>query len=126
MRLYNSGLIGAQAERLAQSYLITQGFTLIQQNYRCFHGEIDLVMQDKNDIVFVEVRKRSNTQYGNAIESITESKVKKLNKAAMHFLQLKQWLYKVNSRFDIVAIHTIAGETQLEWIKNAFQLLAYK
>lgn len=90
------------------------------KNYRTYHGEIDLIMQDQDDIVFVEVRIRHSVEYGNALESINKNKINKLIKTATHFLQWKKWLYKVNSRFDVIAIQPVKGVMQLEWIKNAF------
>ena len=77
-------------------------------------------MQDRDHIVFVEVRLRSRTDYGNALESIGRSKINKLLKTATLFLQKNGWLNKVNSRFDVVVIHPVAGKLQLEWLKNVF------
>lgn len=113
-------VFGKTAELFACQHLETKGLKLLSQNYRCYLGEIDLIMQDQDHIVFVEVRARQRTDYGNALESITEHKQKKLIRAATCFLQWKKWLYKVNSRFDVVAIHLIRGEIKIEWIKNAF------
>ena len=120
MVLFNKIQIGKSAEEQACKFLLAEGLELLQKNYRCFHGEIDLIMRDKEDIVFVEVRSRSRTDYGRASESINVNKKKKLIKTATHFLQIKDWLYKVNSRFDVVAIHFQPGNMELEWIKNAF------
>ena len=120
MNVFNRQQIGQNAEQEACKFLQAKGFRLLLQNYRCYHGEIDLIMQDQDDIVFVEVRSRHRLDYGNAFESINHSKMKKIIKTAMHFLQMKKWLDQVNSRFDVVAIHPVAGEMQLEWIKNAF------
>lgn len=117
---YKRHITGQQAEKQAQRYLETKGMTLIQANYQCYQGEIDLIMLDGNHIVFVEVRSRARIEYGNALESITPSKIKKIIRAATHFLQKKNWLYSVPSRFDVIAIHPTNGELQLEWIKNAF------
>ncbi|TAK78444.1 MAG: YraN family protein [Gammaproteobacteria bacterium] len=112
---------GHHAEDQACQFLQAKGFRLLQRNYRCYHGEIDLIMQDQEHIVFVEVRSRQRTDYGNAVESITKSKINKLIKTAKHFLQIRKWLYRVNSRFDVIAIHPVEGKMQLEWIKNAFE-----
>jgi len=111
---------GDEAETKACEFLIQQKFILLAKNYRCHFGEIDLIMQDKEDIVFVEVRSRQRTDYGNAIESVDYYKREKLIKTATHFLQSKRWLYQFNSRFDIIAFHPVLGKMQLEWIKNAF------
>lgn len=111
---------GKQAERQACEYLQANGLYLLQKNYYCYHGEIDLIMQDQDDIVFIEVRSRGRIDYGNALESITKTKINKLIKTASHFLQKRKWLDKVNSRFDVIVIHPLEAKMQLEWIKNAF------
>lgn len=111
---------GQEAEQAACRFLQAQGLRLLEQNYRCYRGEIDLIMQDKNEIVFVEVRSRNRIDFGKPGETINKGKQKKLIKTALHFLQQKAWLFKVNSRFDVIAIHFLAGKPQLEWIKSAF------
>lgn len=113
-------LSGKFAEQRACEYLIQQGMTLVQQNYYSPFGEIDLILKDQNDIVFVEVRSRGREDYGAAKETITYAKRKKLIKTGLHFLQKHQWLYKVNSRFDVVALQFTKNQMELEWIKNAF------
>jgi len=120
MASVNRQQLGKQAELNACQFLQAKGLRLLQQNYHCYYGEIDLIMQDQDDIVFVEVRSRSRSDYGSALESIGQTKIKKLIKAATHFLQKKNWLYQVSSRFDVIAIQTTGGNVQLEWIKNAF------
>lgn len=120
MVTYDRQALGKKAEEEACDYLQAKGFRLLEKNYFCMFGEIDLIMQDGKDLVFVEVRSKSRIDYGNAFESIGRSKIKKLMKTAKHYLQKKKCLYKVNSRFDIVAIHPVQGKMQLEWIKNAF------
>lgn len=121
----NRQQIGNEAELKACQFLQSKGFKLIEKNYRCYFGEIDLIMQDQEDIVFVEVRSRKHTEYGSAAESVDRNKRNKLIKTATHFLQSRNWLYKRNSRFDVVAIHPVAGDTQLNWIKNAFTVDKY-
>jgi len=114
---------GKRAEHLACQFLQEKGLKFLQQNYRCHHGEIDLIMQDREDIVFVEVRSRNHMEYGSALESISQSKIKKLIRTATHYLQRTNCLYKVTSRFDIIAIDLINGALHPEWIKNAFETL---
>lgn len=120
MVVFNKQQKGEQAEQQAHDFLQSKGFSLLQKNYRCYFGEIDLIMQDQEDIVFVEVRSRYRMDFGNATDSIDKNKQRKIIKTATHFLQLKGWLYKVNSRFDVIAIHSAASKMQLEWYKNAF------
>lgn len=117
---FNRKNLGEKAEQQALLFLQKQGLRLIVQNYTCYSGEIDLIMNDGIDIVFIEVRSRSRTDYGLASETITLSKQRKIIHTATHFLQKRECLYKVNSRFDIVAIQFVANKWQLEWIKNAF------
>ncbi len=112
--------IGLHAEQHACDFLLVKGFTLIQKNFSCYHGEIDLIMRDQDHIVFVEVRSRNRSDFGNALESISLTKRKKLIKTATIFLQKKQWLYKFTSRFDIVTIQHKGNQLELNWVKNAF------
>lgn len=111
---------GELAEKMACDYLRKQGFDLIEQNFRCNIGEIDLIMQDGDDIVFVEVRSRSRTDYGHASETINRQKQRKIINAATWWLQQRNWLYTRYSRFDVVAIHYINDSVTLDWFKNAF------
>jgi putative endonuclease len=111
---------GDRGEDYALKFLTQKGLRLLEKNYACYFGEIDLIMQDTEHIVFIEVRYRSPSSFGSALESITPSKIKKLIKTASHFLQRKKWLNKVNSRFDIVAIDFKKAENEISWIKNAF------
>ena len=102
-------------------FLLKKGLRLLTTNYRCYYGEIDIIMQDSDDIVFVEVRGRGSNKYGSALESINKSKIKKIIKTATHFLQRKKLLYQVTSRFDVVAINQLASKWDIDWIKNAFR-----
>jgi len=122
MDFINSQHSGQQAEQKAKIYLQSSGLQLLEQNYRCFHGEIDLVMRDQEDIVFIEVRSRKRMDYGYPAETVNKSKQRKIIKTATHFLQKAGWLYRVNSRFDVIALLFIDGKWQLDWIKNAFSV----
>src|SRR5690242_8906127 len=102
MAYYNRHRDGARAEMHARLFLENLGFQCLAQNYTSNAGEIDLIMQQKRQILFVEVRIRNNKGYGNAIESLSLDKQNKVKNAALHFLQIKNWLYKVISRFDII------------------------
>ena len=113
---------GQRAEAFARAFLEAKGLQLIEHNYHCHYGEIDLIMLDEKDIVFIEVRCRKSTKYGNALESINRTKMNKIIKTATHYLQRMKWLYTVNSRFDVIAIHPVAGKMRLEWFKNAFSV----
>ncbi|OGT47206.1 MAG: YraN family protein [Gammaproteobacteria bacterium RIFCSPHIGHO2_12_FULL_41_20] len=114
----HSKSIGQKAEEIACRFLLQQGLQLLKKNYTSRYGEIDLILQDRHDVIFVEVRNRNRIDYGNALESVTKNKQKKIIRTAFCFLQKNNLLNKINCRFDIIAIKN----GKLEWIKNAFSL----
>jgi putative endonuclease len=77
-------------------------------------------MRDREDIVFIEVRSRCRIDYGTAADTINQRKQRKLIKSATLFLQKCGLLYKVSSRFDVIAIQQTCAEIKLDWIVNAF------
>lgn len=106
---------GASAEDQAHDFLIGKGLKPICRNYRCKHGELDLVMQDQQSLVVIEVRYRKSDIYGSALESITLSKQNRIIAATQHYLARQRADYPL--RFDVVAI---SGKNGINWIKNAF------
>lgn len=118
--LFKRKLAGKLGETAACQFLQTKGLRLIEHNYALATGEIDLIMQDKKDIVFIEVRTRSNNRYGTTIESVNYHKQTKLIKTALYYMQKNRLLYKVNCRFDIIGITTTAEGNKIDWVKNAF------
>ncbi|KRB87825.1 YraN family protein [Noviherbaspirillum sp. Root189] len=106
---------GEIGEDLALHYLQRQGLSLLQRNFRCKGGEIDLVMQDSSGLVFVEVRKRGGRAFGGAAASVTARKQARLILAAQLFLQ--RYRTPPACRFDVIAID---GD-RLSWITNAIQ-----
>lgn len=116
---------GAEAEQIACAYLQNQGLTLVDRNFHSRRGEIDLIMQDKNRLVFIEVRARRNVYFGSAAESVTSPKQQRIIAAAQLYLQQ----HNINQpcRFDVVTILLSSTETQPlpqveHWIQDAFQL----
>lgn len=110
---------GRKAEQLARQLLEAQQLTFIDSNYHCRFGEIDLIMLDQNTLVFVEVRYRKNQQFGGAIESITSSKQNKIRLTASHYLQKKN--SHKNARFDVVLLSSLSNNSEINWIKSAFE-----
>ncbi len=108
---------GSLAEQRAATYLQQQGLVIRAKNYRCKAGEIDLIMQQGDTLVFIEVRLRSHRQFANAAESVTLSKQRKIIKTAQFYLQQHQLTDKINCRFDVIAF---GDNSAPEWIKNAF------
>ncbi|MEE4377340.1 MAG: YraN family protein [Candidatus Competibacteraceae bacterium] len=114
-----TGQRGDAAEALACRYLEARGLVLVTRNFRCRLGELDLVMRDGSQMVFVEVRSRSNRNYGGPIETITPTKQKRLLRAAAYYLQ--KTACSAPCRFDAVGITSDNGIDTVEWINNAFQ-----
>lgn len=112
--------VGRQKERFACKYLQKEGLHLIQANYYCRLGEIDLIMEDQDSLVFVEVRYREADDFGTAIESITPAKQKRIIRAAQHYLQSLSEFEEHYCRFDVIGLSGSKSEQEVTWIKNAF------
>ena len=115
-----SPLIGREAENLARTFLEQQGLIFIMQNYRCRTGEIDLIMQDTEELVFVEVKFRSKNQYGSAIEFFHTRKKRKFESAVMHYMQERGFNPSVvPHRIDLVGIEGKSQQQQnISWLKS--------
>jgi putative endonuclease len=107
---------GLHAEKIAATFLINNGLTFVTQNYHCRFGEIDLIMQEAETLVFVEVRLRSGNLFGGAAESITRHKQQKLIATAQHFLQTQP---SRPCRFDAILMST-TNLQNIDWLRNAF------
>lgn len=106
---------GQAGEDAALAYLLLRDMTLIERNFSCKGGEIDLIMQEPASLVFVEVRKRANMRHGGAAASIGPAKKARLIHAAQVFLQ--RYKNPPPCRFDVVAI----DDEVIDWIKNAIE-----
>jgi putative endonuclease len=120
--LFNHCNKGQRAEDMACQHLQQQGLNLLHKNFHSRFGEIDLIMQHQQTLVFVEVRYRKNRVFGGPAASITPAKQEKIRKTALFFMQKKG--REFNARFDVLAIcgNDLNKPQQLniEWIKNAF------
>jgi putative endonuclease len=116
-------LTGEKAEQNACQYLLKQNLKLISKNYRSKFGEIDIIMQDGQTLVFVEVRYRKQDKFGSGAESITLTKQKKLIKTASFYLQQHSYTNALSARFDVVSMSAQPASTnmKIDWIKDAFQ-----
>ncbi|MGF9821455.1 YraN family protein [Brevibacillus agri] len=104
-------LLGQKGEQLAKRYLLQKGYEIVAQNIRTRQGEIDLIAQDGETLVFVEVRTRSSLACGTAAESVTWRKRQKLRELAVAYLQA-QSRHVPSIRFDVVAIFHPASAEQ--------------
>jgi putative endonuclease len=107
---------GRQHEQAALAHLKRHGLALVEENFACKGGEIDLVMRDGDTLVFVEVRQRMSMAHGGAAASITPAKIRRLVRAAQFYLM--RFPEAPPCRFDVVAID--AG--QLEWLRNVIEV----
>jgi putative endonuclease len=112
-------LTGKHVEEQAREHLEQRGLRLLERNYRCKLGEIDLIMRDGDALVFVEVRYRKSARFGSAIETVTAKKQSRLLATARHYLQSNPM--SIPCRFDIVGITGQIRSAQIEWIKDAFR-----
>jgi len=109
---------GNDAEQRACQYLQEQGLTLFDRNYRCRVGEIDLIMEDGDSLVFVEVRFRASNRFGSGAETVDLRKQRRIIHAAAHYLQTHSRQARRPMRFDVVFMES---PQRIHWIKDAFR-----
>lgn len=113
--------LGRQGEILAVSYLKGRKYKILETNYRCRCGEIDIIARDGSVLVFVEVKARRSTSYGPPQLSVTPFKQRQISKAALTYLT-KNRLTGVDARFDVLALLLREDQPVIEHIKDAFEL----
>ncbi len=122
---YNKRDIGAAGEDEAVAYLTAKKYKIVERNYRCKTGEIDIIAMDGAYMIFVEVKMRKNNHYGFPSEAINHCKRKRIIRTAEQYLVSKK-MFDVNVRFDVIEIiGNIKNERvnikSIRLIKNAFQ-----
>ncbi|MHB8123932.1 MAG: YraN family protein [Desulfuromonadaceae bacterium] len=115
---------GEFGEEVAANFIIGCGYRILERNFRCKGGEVDIIAEDPadNSLVFVEVKTRKGLSYGVPQLAVTPFKQRQISKAALTWLGKKR-LHDHNARFDVIAIllHT-DGSHAIDHIKNAFDL----
>ena len=109
--------LGKNGENAACHYLERQEYYIMEKNFRCKSGEIDIIATDQNELVFIEVKTRCSKQYGEAREAVTEYKKTHINKAAEFYLHTKG-LEKCLVRFDVMELYLKNGTFYIQHIKN--------
>lgn len=119
----NTTTLGRRAEDLACRHLEALGLQLLERNYRCRAGEIDLVMRDGTTLVMVEVRSRSTRAHGDAASTVGARKQQRFIRAARHLMLTRPEYRRLAARFDVVAIDAAVGggPPELRWIRDAFR-----
>lgn len=107
---------GAIYENTAARYLEEQGYEILERNYRCRIGEIDLIAQDNGYLVFVEVKYRTDTARGHALEAVGEKKQERIRKVALYYFMARHLPEDTPCRFDVVGI---TGK-EISLVKDSF------
>ncbi len=119
-RPLSNRLSGARGEDLALRYLAQRGYVLLERNYRTRYGELDLILQDGNTLVFVEVKLRRGTGFGHPLEAVTPRKQASIRSLARQYLRDRRPRFFDALRFDVVGILLGNGEPEIAHIENAF------
>lgn len=112
---------GKRGEDIACAYLKRRGYRIVERNYKCLLGELDIVAKDGDAIVFVEVKSRKSEEFGDPQLAVGLEKQKKVSRISLTYLKEKH-LYPCNARFDVVAIKMLPDGITIELIQNAFEL----
>lgn len=117
----NNKIFGAFGENIAADWLTENGYRVMDRNFSCRAGEIDIIAMQKDTVVFIEVKTRSSNRFGQPSEAVSASKQRKLVKTALYYMQ-KNKLLDYMCRFDVMEI--IADEeknSRINLIQDAFQ-----
>src|SRR4030065_2341868 len=113
--------LGKKGEEVALRFVKKNGYKIIEKNYVCKLGEMDIIAEEKDRLVFVEVKTRTSMVFGPPQLAVTPFKQRQLSKVALHFLKEKK-LEDIKARFDVVAILLPPEKEKIELIRNAFDL----
>jgi putative endonuclease len=113
---------GDRGEAAAVKYLRAQGYRVIERNFRCPWGEIDLVARDNDTLVFVEIKARQSRAFGEPHEAVGEWKQRRLIRTAQTYLSRHRLGENVSTRFDVVAVLLTPSGAEIQVIKNAFEM----
>lgn len=113
--------LGREGESMAVRYLKKQGYKILERNYRTPVGEIDIIAKAEKTITFVEVKTRSTAYPDSPKSAVTPQKQRKISMAALTYLKATAE-ENTRARFDVIAIKSSSATSEIEWVKNAFEL----
>jgi putative endonuclease len=116
----NKASIGRRGEDEAARFLESRGYKVLDRNYRCRYGEIDIVARDGKTVVFVEVKTRGSDRFGTPADSVDARKQKKILLTSQFYIESNR-LFDSDLRFDVVGIEMNGGRFAFELVKNAFE-----
>ena len=115
----NKRAVGSEKEAGAANFLVSKGVRILESNYRCRAGEVDLIGIDDGCLVFFEVKWRKNGYSGDPSEAVDYRKQQKICSVCDNYRMFHKALYKLQVRFDVLAME----EREIKWIKNAFDYI---
>lgn len=118
---YNKRKLGAKVEQAVREYLSHNGIYILEMNYRCRQGEIDIIAKDNEYFVFIEVKYRNSIRYGAPQEAVNYAKQRRISKAAQYYLYSHNLDECTPVRFDVAAVL----ENKITYYKNAFEFVNY-
>ncbi|MFC4114629.1 YraN family protein [Nonomuraea zeae] len=118
MAAKNDRELGKQGEQVAATYLEAEGLKIIDRNWRCRHGEIDIIAEEGTALVVVEVKTRSGRSHGTALESVRPAKLARLRMLAARWLATQPRTFDT-VRVDVIALERFAGDFALRHVRGA-------
>ena len=115
--MYERHKIGKYGEDVAERYLKQKGYKIIERNFTCRQGELDIVAENREYLIFIEVKTRSNFLYGKPIEAVDRKKQKHLYKVAKYYLHIHRWEERF-VRFDVVEVYVEKGIAKVSHIRQ--------
>ncbi len=116
----NKSALGRKGETLARQHFEKSGFKIVDSNFRCHYGEIDLILRKDGAVRFVEVKYRRTLEYGIPQESVVKNKQTRIRNAAQSWLRRRHLPMDSEIHFDVLAISEVAGKTTYNYIEDAF------
>ena len=115
--MYKTQKIGKFGEEEARKYLKKEGYKILDRNFSCKMGEIDIIALKNNEIIFIEIKTRTNNNYGLPSEAVSKSKLRHIYKTAEYYLYIKN-LQKQNVRIDVIEIYIINKKIEINHLKQ--------
>jgi putative endonuclease len=116
--MHPKDVLGRQGEQLAAEYLLKAGFRILERNFRCAEGEIDIVATDRRELVACEVKTRSGVRYGTPAEAVTRQKLRRLRHLAVVWASSHGWFFD-QLRVDVIGVlKSPSGEFTIEHLRG--------
>ncbi len=113
--------LGKSGEKLAVAFLKKKGYRILSVNFRTRSGEIDIIAEHKNIIIFIEVKSRSTDSFGSPVQAVTPRKQRQISKVALEYISIHNF-FDTDARFDVISIYYQNKKAVIDHILNAFEL----